>query len=104
MVTELTEKEEFLRIVLEWAEDSLSSGAITAEEKISFESVIEENWEKAELIENYMDTESRILSLQIVEGGVRLGVRQKTDDMPDDDYYIIDKEYFIGTKIWEYYG
>jgi hypothetical protein len=58
----------------------------------------------AELIENYMDTESRILSLQIVEGGVRLGVRQKTDDMPDDDYYIIDKEYFIGTKIWEYYG
>lgn len=103
MVTELTEKEEFLRIALEWAEDSLSSGAITAEEKISFESVIEENWEKAELVENYMDTESRILSLQIVEGGVRLGVRQKTDDMLDYDYYLIDKEYFIGTKIWEYY-
>lgn len=82
---------------MEWAEDSLSSGAITAEEKISFESVIEENWEKAELIENYMDTESHILSLQIVEGGVRLGI------LPDDDYYIIDKEYFIGTKIWEYY-
>lgn len=102
MVTKLIEKEAFLRILEEWAEDALSEYDMMPEDKIRCMEAVEENWEKEALTENYLKKEGRILSLQIVEEGILVRIREKTDRWWNYDY-IIDKEYFIGTEIWEYY-
>ncbi len=100
-ITELIEKETFLRILEEWASDALDDFD-SPEDKIRCMEAVEENWEQVEKKENYLKKEGRVLFLQIAEEGVRLKIREQTDSWWAYEY-TIDKEYFIGTKIWEYY-
>lgn len=103
MITDLIEKEEFLLILEEWTKDALAENAILPEERMRYINAAEENWEGAELVENCLKKEDGILSLQIAGEGVRVGIRESADGWVHDDYFTIDKEYFIGTKVWEYY-
>lgn len=104
MVTKLLEKEEFMQIFDNWSEDILSYGGITdeitVEEKERCERVIEKSWERADSVENYVGEKENVLFLQITQKGVRIGVWSETDEQMN--YYIMDKEYFWGTRVWNY--
>lgn len=99
-VTGLLDKEEFSQIFDRWAEDELSYDRITAEEKEQCAGVIERSWEKADLAENYLGNKEEILFLQIVQEGILMRVWSESDIRGHD--YLIDKEYFWGTKAWDY--
>lgn len=101
-VTGLLAKEDFMQIFADWSADALFYNRITAEEKARCEEVIEKRWEKADIMENYFGTDEEILFLQIVQEGVRVRVRPDADEWWEE--YIIDKEYFWGTKVWEYFA
>lgn len=99
-VTGLIEKEDFRRIFDDWSDDELLYHNITAEEKARCEDAIERGWDTADTTDSYFGKKEEILFLQIVQEGVRIGVWSKTDEQME--YYIIEKEYFWGTEIWEY--
>ncbi|HBA69806.1 MAG TPA: hypothetical protein DCZ40_10695 [Lachnospiraceae bacterium] len=99
-VTGLLEKESFIRIFEDWSENELSHGRMETEEKERYRKAIEECWEKADLTENYLGNKEEVLFLQMVQEGVRIGIWSETGKWMQ--YSIIDKEYFLGTKIWDY--
>ncbi|MDE5933579.1 MAG: hypothetical protein K2H40_14015 [Lachnospiraceae bacterium] len=99
-VTGLIDKEDFMRIFADWSDDALLYNSITAVEKALCVEVIEKSWEKADTVEHYFGEKEEILFLQMVEEGVQIGIWSETDAWMD--YYIIEKEYFWGTEIWEY--
>ncbi len=98
----LLEKEEFLQIFEDWSNDALSREAITAEEKEQCREAIEKRWEKADTTEGYFEEKEGSISLQIVQEGVEVGVWSKYDLQQES--CLIDKEYFRGTEVWDYYG
>lgn len=99
-VTGLLEKEEFAQIFDAWAEDELSYDRITSVEKEQCTETIEKSWEKADLVENYLGDKEEILFLQIVQEGILMRVWSESDIRGKD--FLIDKEYFWGTKVWDY--
>ena len=99
-VTSLLEKEEFAQIFNAWAEDELSYDRITSVEKERCTETIEKSWEKADLVENYLGDKEEILFLQIVQEGILMRVWSESDIRGKD--FLIDKEYFWGTKVWDY--
>ncbi|MDE7275969.1 MAG: hypothetical protein K2N98_03820, partial [Lachnospiraceae bacterium] len=99
-VTGLIEKEDFRWIFDDWSDDELLYHNITAEEKARCEDAIERGWDMADTTDSYFGEKEEILFLQMVQEGVRIGVWSKTDEQME--HYIIEKEYFWGTEIWEY--
>lgn len=99
-VTELLTKEDYIRIFDDWAADALLYEEIPAEEKERCEEVIEKNWEKADI--NYFGKNAEMLFLQIVQKGIRMRVWSEEEERWKE--YLIDKEYFWGTEVWDYYG
>lgn len=101
-VTKLLEKEEFLRIFADWSEDALNQEIITLEDKEWYVESIEKSWEEADTMENYLGEGRATLFLQIVQEGVKVGVWPNTDVRRR--CCTIDKEYFWGTEVWDYFG
>jgi len=99
-VTGLLQKEEFMRIFADWSEDALLHGYLTAEEKTRCERAIERDWERADTLENYLEEREEIISFQIVQEGIQMGIKSQEDIRMD--YIIIEKEYFWDTKAWDY--
>ena len=104
-VTGLLEKEEFAQIFDEWAKDDneLTYNRLTEEEIEWFDETIEQCWEKADLTENYLGEKDKILFLQIVEDGILMRVWPESDTMGPEYHFLIDKEYFWGTEVWDYF-
>lgn len=100
-VPELLEKEEFIRIFANWSEDALLYDEITAEEKARYEDAIEKGWDTADTMDSYFGKKEEILFLQIVPEGIRIGVWSESGEWME--YDIVEKEYFWGTKVWEYF-
>ena len=101
-VTGLLRKEEFIRIFGEWAEDALTHGYMTPEEKEQCERMIQTGWVKADTPENYFGEVDEYITFQIVQEGVRMRVKLQEGQWAD--CYIIEKEYFWGTEVWDYFG
>lgn len=100
-VTALLEKEDFMRIFTDWSDDALLYNSITAEEKARCEDAVERGWDAADTTDSYFGEKEEILFLQIVQEGVRIGVWSESDEWMK--FYIIEKEYFWGTEVWEYF-
>ena len=101
-VTGLLQKEEFMQIFDEWSDDALTHGYITSEEKEHCGEAIEKGWGKADTPENCFGDEDEFLSFLIVQEGVRMGVKRQ--EKWQVNHYIIEKEYFWGTEVWDYFG
>lgn len=99
-VTELIDKEEFMQIFHAWADENSGSDGITIIERMRCDIVIEQAWEKADALSNCIAEDDEILLLQITQEGVRMGVWINSEIKMC--YYMIDKEYFIGTYLWDY--
>lgn len=99
-VTGLLEQEEFLQIFEDWSEDALSQDETAAKLREHCRTVIGSSWEKADSVETYFGEKDEILFLQIVQEGIRVGVWSETDERMR--YFIMDKEYFWGTKVWDF--
>ena len=89
-----------MRIFADWSEDALLHGYLTAEEKTRCERAIERDWERADTLENYLEEREEIISFQIVQEGIQMGIKSQEDIRMD--YIIIEKEYFWDTKAWDY--
>lgn len=101
-VTGFLQKEEFMQIFDEWSDDALTHGYITSEEKEQCGEAIEKGWGKADTPENCFGDEDEFLSFLIVQEGVRMGVKRQ--EKWQVNHYIIEKEYFWGTEVWDYFG
>lgn len=99
-VTGLLEKEEFLQIFDDWSEDVLSQDEAAAKLRERCRTVIGSCWEKADSVETYFGRKDEILFLRIVQEGIRVGVWSDADERMK--YFIMDKEYFWGTKVWDF--
>lgn len=99
-VTGLLEKEEFLQIFEDWSKDALSQDEAAAKLRERCRTVIGSSWEKADSVETYFGKKNEILFLQIVQEGIRVGVWSDADERMK--YFIMDKEYFWGTKVWDF--
>ena len=86
----------------EWSDDALTHGYITSEEKEQCGEAIEKGWGKADTPENCFGDEDEFLSFLIVQEGVRMGVKRQ--EKWQVNHYIIEKEYFWGTEVWDYFG
>lgn len=101
-MTELLEKEEFLQIFTDWSDDALRRGAITAEERSQCRETIEKCWENADTAEGCVGEQEESMSLRMGQKGVAMIVWSKCDS--NQKYYMVEKEYFWGTKVWDYLG
>lgn len=99
-VTGLLKQEEFLQIFEDWSADALSQDEAAVKLRERCRTVIGSSWEKADSVETYFGRKDEILFLQIVQEGIRVGVWSETDERMR--YFIIDKEYFWGTKVWDF--
>lgn len=99
-VTGLLQKEEFMQIFADWSADALIHGYLTAEEKTRRERAIERGWERADTLKNYLEDREEIISFQIVQEGIKMGIKSQEDIWMD--YVVIEKEYFRDTKAWVY--
>ncbi len=100
-VSTLIGKEEFLQIFTDWFGDAAIYGDITAEERKQYVEAIEACWEKADTVEHYFEEGQEFLSLQIEQEGVRVKVWSETNEQWES--CLVEKEYFWGTDIWDYF-
>lgn len=99
-VTELLEKDEFIQIFTDWSDDALSRGAVTAEERDRGRQTIEKCWENADTVEGCAEEKEESMSLIMVQEGVLVSMWSKDDPTPE--CYVVEKEYFRGTEVWDY--
>lgn len=99
-VTGLLEKEEFLQIFECWSEDAIFRGCMEEQEQRECRRRIAGYWEQADLVESYVGPEKERLILEMAEEGVRVVIWLEGGQR--EQHFMMDKEYFFGTEIWEY--
>lgn len=99
-VTGLLEKEEFLQIFECWSEDAIFRGRMEEQEQRECRRRIAGYWEQADLVESYIGPEKERLILEMAEEGVRVVIWLEGGQR--EQHFMMDKEYFFGTEIWEY--
>ncbi len=99
-VTGLLEKEEFLQIFECWSEDAMFRGCMEEQEQRECRRRIAGYWEQADLVESYVGPQKERLILEMTEEGVRVVIWLERGQR--ERHFMIDKEYFFGTKVWEY--
>lgn len=99
-VTEWMEQDTFLQIFRDYMAEERNAKRFEAEEIAYWEYAITNYWENADSVEHFWEKPQEILCLQIVPSGVLMGARKKDESWMS--YIVIDRECFIGTKLWKY--